>query len=244
MAGLAPAARAEHGVDDRPGAAGDERDQQDLRVAGGVGVLVGPLAQPGPGSGIVGDVQAGPVDRDHQQPSPAGPGGADRGRRAPQQVEQGAHRAHSEPGAGVPQPGCSDLRQRQRTQRGGKPGPHRRIAALLEQRGCQQQVDRHPGGELTQPPLGCATLGQDRIDHLERDDLRQLAQMARGEDAFGYRDLAGDDTLTRQRGLLSQVTSRWHARSTGMPSAPSADLLNRLTGPIHRLRQHRQPGPG
>ena len=37
--------------------------------------------------------------------------------------------------------------------------------------------------------------------NLERDDLRQLTQMTRGEDTFGYRDLAGDDTLTRQAEL-------------------------------------------
>jgi hypothetical protein len=76
-------------------------------------------------------------------------------------------------------------------------------AALLEQRGCQQQAGHHPGGQLTQPPLGGPALCQDRIDHLERHDLRRLAQMARGENAFGYRDLAGDDTLTGQRSLLS-----------------------------------------
>ena len=45
----------------------------------------------------------------------------------------------------------------------------------------------------------CGGGGQDGVDHLERHDLRQLAQMARGEDTVGYRDLAGDDTLTGQR---------------------------------------------
>jgi hypothetical protein len=58
------------------------------------------------------------------------------------------------------------------------------------------------GGELTDPPLGGPALCQDRVDHLERHDLRQLAPVARGEDTVGYRDLAGDDTLTRQRSLL------------------------------------------
>jgi len=102
----------------------------------------------------------------------------------------------------VPQPGRGNWRQGQRAQRGGEPGPHRRIAAFPEQRSCQQQVDHHPGGQLAQPPLRRPALGQDRVDHLERDDLRQLTQMTRGEDTFGYRDLAGDDTLTRQAELL------------------------------------------
>jgi hypothetical protein len=87
VAGLATAARAEDGVDDRPGAARDERDQQDLRVTGGGSVLVGALAQPGPGGRVVGDVQVRAVDRDHQQAGPASPSGADRGRRAGQQVK-------------------------------------------------------------------------------------------------------------------------------------------------------------
>jgi hypothetical protein len=71
--------------------------------------------------------------------------------------------------------------QRNGTQRGGEPGPHDRVAALLEQRGRQQQVDHHPGGELAQPPLGGPAVGQDRIDHLERHDLRQLTQMTRAK---------------------------------------------------------------
>ena len=91
---------------------------------------------------------------------------------------------------------------RQRPQRGGELAPDGQVAALLEQRGGQQQVDHHPGGELAQPPLDGPALGEGRIDHLERHDLRQFAQMTRGEDAIGYRDLAGDDTLTGQRSPL------------------------------------------
>ena len=172
VADFTTAARAEDRVDDRPGAARDERDQQDLRVAGGGGVLVGALAQAGPGGGVVRDVQAGAVDRDDQQPGPARAGGADRGRRAAQQVEQGTQRAYPEPDTGVPQRRGGDLRHPQRTQRGGEFGPHGQVAALLEQCGRQQQVDHHPGGKLAQPLLDGATLGQDRIDHLERHDLR------------------------------------------------------------------------
>ncbi|MGW1365499.1 hypothetical protein ACWCQP_50575 [Streptomyces chartreusis] len=50
-----------------------------------------------------------------------------------------------------------------------------------------------------QPLLHRLALGEDLIDHLERHDLRQLTQMTRSEDTFGYRDLAADDTLTGQR---------------------------------------------
>jgi hypothetical protein len=84
-------------------------------------------------------------------------------------------------------------------QRGGERGPHGQVAAFLEQRGGQQQVDHHTGGQLAQPLLHGPALGQCRVDHLERDDLRQLAQVARGEKTVGYCDLAGDDTLTGQR---------------------------------------------
>lgn len=144
MTGLAAGTGAGHGVDDSAGAAGDQGYQQNLRVAGG-GVLVGGLAQVGAGCRVVGDIEAGAVDRDHQQAGPAGTGRADRGRRSAQQVEQCAHRAYTEPGAGVPQRGAGDLGYRQGPQRGGEPGPHREVSTLLEQRRGQQQTDHHPG---------------------------------------------------------------------------------------------------
>jgi hypothetical protein len=53
----------------------------------------------------------------------------------------------------------------------GEPRPHGRVAAPLEQRGSQQQVDHHPGRQLTQSALNRPALGKDRVDHLERHDL-------------------------------------------------------------------------
>lgn len=56
-------------------------------------------------------------------------------------------RAHSQTAPGVPQPGRGDLRQGQAAQHTGEFGPHRRVAALLEQRGGQEGVDHDPGGQ-------------------------------------------------------------------------------------------------
>jgi hypothetical protein len=53
---LTGAGRPEHDVDDRAGAAGDQSDQRDLRVAAGLGVLVAAFAQTGAGGGVVGRV--------------------------------------------------------------------------------------------------------------------------------------------------------------------------------------------
>jgi hypothetical protein len=47
----------------------------------------------------------------------------------------------------------------------------------------QQQVDHDPRGQVPHPCLDLAGLGQRGVDHLERHDLRQLAQMTRGEPA-------------------------------------------------------------
>jgi hypothetical protein len=45
------------------------------------------------------------------------------------------------------------------------------------------------------PPPYTIGLGQDRIDHVERDDLGEFPQMAGREHATGHRDLASDDRL-------------------------------------------------
>jgi hypothetical protein len=201
MAGFPAGAWAERGGDDGSGAAGNQGGQQDLRVAGSGGVLVRSIAQRCPQRGIVGYVKVGAVDRHHQQARPTCPGRAYSAGRSPQHVEQGPQRAHSESGAGMPQRGRGHLRHWQSAQGAGELGPHSRVAALGEQPSGQQQVDHHPGRQLAQPLLHSPALGKDRVDHLERHDLRQLAQMARGEDTLGYCDLAGDDTLARQRSL-------------------------------------------
>jgi len=87
--------------------------------------------------------------------------------------------------------------------RAGQLAPHGRVAAILEQRGREQQVDHHPGRQLSQPLLHSPALGEDLVDHLEGHDLGQLAQMSRGEDTLGYRDFTRDDRLSGQRSLRS-----------------------------------------
>ncbi|GAA0959676.1 hypothetical protein GCM10009575_092430 [Streptomyces rhizosphaericus] len=108
--GFARLAGAEDRVDDRAGAAGHQGDQQDLRVAGGGGVLIGSFAQPSPHVRVVWHVQVRAVDGDDQQSGPAGAGGADRTGRTAEQVEQGLQRAHAQPAPGVSQSGRGDLR--------------------------------------------------------------------------------------------------------------------------------------
>ena len=63
--------------------------------------------------------------------------------------------------------------------------------------------------------------------------------MTRGEDAIGYRDLAGDDTLTGQWGLLSGKWRPCRRSFYRWLSALSADLRE---CPFTRQRQHRQRG--
>ncbi|GED89914.1 hypothetical protein TNCT6_69990 [Streptomyces sp. 6-11-2] len=117
---------------------------------------------------------------------------------------QSLQRAHAQPGAGVPQRGRGHPRQRQGVKSAGELAPGGRVAAFLEQRGREQQVDHPPPGwEFPQPLLHSPALGEDLVDHLERHGLSHLAQMTRGEDAFGYRDLTGDDRLSGQRSLRS-----------------------------------------
>ena len=63
----------------------------------------------------------------------------------------------------------------------------------------RKQVDHHPCRQFAQPLLHSPALGEHRIDRLERHGSRQLTEMTRREDTFRHRDLAVDDTLTRQR---------------------------------------------
>jgi hypothetical protein len=66
--------------------------------------------------------------------------------------------------------------------------PDDQVAALLEDGGRQQQADHRAGGKLPHPLLGRPGLGEGFIDHVDRDDLGEFPQMARGEQALGYRD--------------------------------------------------------
>src|SRR5262249_13466129 len=99
------------------------------------------------------------------------------------------------------------------------------IAALLKQRCRQQQVYDHPGRQLAQPALAGAAIGEDRINHLERHYLGQLTQMTRAVQPLGYRDLAGDDTVFRQRSSLRRAILA-ESPSTGAPLLLSGDLYD------------------
>jgi hypothetical protein len=74
------------------------------------------------------------------------------------------------------------------------------IAQPGEQAPRQQQVHHHPGGQITDAALDPARLLQHRIDHLERDLLRQLAQVTWREPPSGHRHDTGNDRLIQQRG--------------------------------------------
>lgn len=66
--------------------------------------------------------------------------------------------------------------------------PHLPVPRLGEQPDAQQQVDHHPRGQGPYPGLDRAGLSQHGVDHLERHDPGQLAQMTRGEPAACDRD--------------------------------------------------------
>lgn len=70
---------------------------------------------------------------------------------------------------------------------------------MLEQGQREHEVDHDPGGQQTGTLLDRARLLGDRVNQVKVHDLGQLAQMSRRVDTFGYRDLAGDDTLVGQR---------------------------------------------
>lgn len=99
----------------------------------------------------------------------------------------------------------------------------------------RQRVDHHPGRQLPQPLLDGPALGEDRVDHLERHDLGQPAQVARSEDTLGHRDLAGDDTLSRQRSLRScerlvLVDCQFCRGSASFVAAPPQPVTSRPWG--------------
>ena len=81
----------------------------------------------------------------------------------------------------------------------------RGIAQPREQPQRQHEVHPDPRRQIAQPPLHRPGLLQDVIDQLERQVLRQLAQMTRGEHPRGDGDGAGD----RGRGRLRTQRDLW-----------------------------------
>ena len=78
-------------------------------------------------------------------------------------------------------------------------GPDLPVADVREQPGRHQQVHHHPRRQVTHPDLTPAGLGQDLIDHLERHQASQFAQMTWREHARGYRHRPSYGNLISQR---------------------------------------------
>jgi hypothetical protein len=80
--------------------------------------------------------------------------------------------------------------------------PDQAVAEFGEQTPGQNQVDHHPGRQQPLTLLNPAGRGQDRVDHVERDEPGQLAEMTGREDARGYRDRACYGNLIDQAEFL------------------------------------------
>ncbi|HEY8985041.1 MAG TPA: hypothetical protein VIU15_36385 [Streptomyces sp.] len=122
-----------------------------------------------------------------------------------QDLEQAADRRRANLAAQIPQglrarPGDVQTRTGQRR---GEFVPDQPVADLREQAHRQQEVDPDPRGQVPQSALHAAVLLQDRVDELERHDLRQLAQMTRSEGTHGHGELAGEPRQAKWRGTMS-----------------------------------------
>ena len=177
VGGLAAGDGPEHGVDDGAGAAADQDQQPQHRVAGGAVRAAALLGVDGQVRLAVGDGHDRAVDRADQQSPPPRPA---RGRAA-QQEEQLAQRRRAEPAPCLGHRGRGRDRHGQPAQPRGHAVPDLRVAQLGEQAPRQQQVDHDPGRQVPDPALDPARLLQHRVDHLERHLLRQLAQVTRRE---------------------------------------------------------------
>jgi hypothetical protein len=78
--------------------------------------------------------------------------------------------------------------------------PARPVALPREQPQGQHEVDPDPGG---QPPLGGPGICQQPVHQLERDHLRQLTQMPRGEHPRRHRDRLRDGRDSSADGRLN-----------------------------------------
>ena len=191
VGGLAGRDGAEHGVDHGAGAAADQGQQPQHRVAGGA---VRAAALPGVDGQVRLAVRNGhdrAVDRADQQSPPPRPART----RAAQQEEQLAQRSRAKPPPRLGHRGRGRDRHGQPAQPRGHPLPDLAIAQLGEQTPGQQQVNHDTGRQDPHPALHPARLLQHRIDHLERHLLRQLAQVTRREPASGHRHGTGNDRL-------------------------------------------------
>ena len=214
--GLAFGYRAEHGVDDGAGAAADQDQQPQHRVAGGAVRAAALLGVDGQVRLAVGNGHDRAVDRDRQQSPPPRPA---RGRAA-QQEEQLAQRSRAEPPPGLGHRGRGRDRHGQPAQSRGHAVPDLGVAQLGEQAPRQQQVHHDPGRQDPHPPLDPARFLQHRVDHLERHLLRQLAQVTRREPASGHRHGTGNDRLIHGGAPGDEAVFGGQTSLTGVPLPP------------------------
>ena len=207
----------EDGVDHGAGAAADQGQQPQHRVAGAAG---GAAALPGVDGQVrvaVGNGHDGAVNRDHQQSPPPCPARY----RAAQQGEQLAQRRGPETPPRLGHRGSGRGCRAQPVQPGRQPVPDLRVAQLSEQAPAQQQVDHDPGRQVPGTALDPACLLQHRIDHLERHLLRQLAQVTRREPPSGHRHGTRNDRLIHG-GAPGDEACLWRTNLTYRSPAPFA----------------------
>ena len=80
--------------------------------------------------------------------------------------------------------------------------PHLPIAQISEQATGEQQIHRDPGGQQPDPLLGSPGRGEGFIDHLERNETGEFAEMTRREPTRSYRDRVGYGNLISQAEFL------------------------------------------
>ena len=211
VTGLPDPIGAEYDVDDGAGAARDYREQPHHRIPG-TAVRAALATVCGQVGAAVGHGQRRAVNRaDQQSPPPRRSGG-----RTGEQLEQRPQRSRPDPAAGLGQRGPARLA----TLAPCKPATSRATPAGTltgEQSPGQQQIHHHPRRQVTNAGWHPPRRRQDRIDHLERNDLGQLTEMTRREPAAGYRDRAYDDRIIRQRDSRQNKVIFVDTRSTGAP---------------------------
>jgi hypothetical protein len=143
VGGLPAGDRAEDRVDEGAGAAGHQRQQPGLGVAGAA-MMPAPLGERRQVRRAVRHGHDSPVDRAHQQPAPPRPAFARDRCRAAEQVKQEPQRRRPDPAACLCQRAGRGCGHRQARQGRGELAPHTRIPSLREQAGSQQQIHHHP----------------------------------------------------------------------------------------------------
>jgi hypothetical protein len=177
VGGLSFAGRAEHRADQGPGAGLHEGHQLQHRVAA---AALGPEAVHVPCA--LWDLDGAAAVEGDRAERPEPHAGCPRlGEQPGQHLEQPPHRRGADPAAQVTQGFRSRRYHSQAGQPRGQLLPDQPIADLREQTHREHEVHPDPRGQVPQSTLHETCLLQYRVDELERQDLRQLAQMAGGE---------------------------------------------------------------